>query len=331
MTNENLTIFSEEVMEDLTEDELGLKRILREDGFVKGEIPRFIRLRGCNSCVIVRRNEEETEHLYEPNSNLISACELAGCTSYGYSLEIPFIDPEEIFDIHYDEIGAKEEIKSIKRRFDEFYRMMRLSVDSLTDPKESSREYYDNRLIYEEEGIGYIEEYLSQEVELFLQNIKNKRILDLGSGPGRDSLFFRERGFKPVCIDISKLMAKRCYRKNLVTLIMDINHLGFRDNSFGGIWAYTSLIHLPKDNISKIMEEISRLLTYEGALFIGMKEGNFEGNFLNEDPMSVRRFISLYDDEEFSEILSNYFKIIHTSRTTSSRNNNYLNYLCKKV
>ena len=58
--------------------------------------------------------------------------------------------------------------------------------------KEVNRIVY-NRIAaeYEEYTKDYLK-YISEDIKLFLENLSGKRILDLGSGPGRDAAFFKE-------------------------------------------------------------------------------------------------------------------------------------------
>jgi len=163
---------------------------------------------------------------------------------------------------------------------------------------------------------------------LFLARLTGQWILDLGSGPGRDAAFFRMNGYAPVCIDLSPAMARLCREKNLDALVMDFEHLAFQPGSFNGVWAYTSLLHLPKKSIQPALESIRRVLRPEGAFYIGMGEGEFEG-FREDDRFpGHRRFLSLYRDQELRPILERHFTVIHASQTAIDEKKVYLNYLC---
>lgn len=171
--------------------------------------------------------------------------------------------------------------------------------------------------------------YIADGRELFIENLRGKEVLDLGSGPGRDSLFFKNQGFNPLCIDISPEMIKLCRKKGLDAKTGDFEKLRFEENSFDGVWAYTSLLHVPKRKFPQVIEKIRLILRDEGIFYLGMKEGDFEGFAFEERYSGMPRFIAFYEDEKLRKILSKGFDIIYDSEV-KLENRTYLNYLCRK-
>lgn len=195
--------------------------------------------------------------------------------------------------------------------------------------KEKTKEVYDRYAReFEARTKGYLPN-IAKDMELFMQSLPGKRVLDLGSGPGRDALFFREMGLVPLCVDFSKSMITICREKGLVAVLMDIENLGFTNNSFDGVWAYTSLLHIPKQNFTFVLSDIVDILKTGGVLYLGMKEGNFEGELVSEKYPSMKRFFSLYTDEELRKRLKIYFNILYMSKVKLGEAT-FLNYLCKK-
>ena len=181
---------------------------------------------------------------------------------------------------------------------------------------------------YEENNSVKTENELSKDISLFLENVKGKKILDLGSGPGNISLIFKNKGFNPLCVDFSSEMIKLCEEKGLDAVKSNIEELDIQD-SFGGIWANASLLHVPKIKLSKVLSKISNLLLPEGVFFIGMKEGDFEGFEFREHYPETKRYFSYYEKEELESILKEYFEVIYF-RKIEFRKRNYLIFLCKK-
>jgi ubiquinone/menaquinone biosynthesis C-methylase UbiE len=175
----------------------------------------------------------------------------------------------------------------------------------------------------------YLKKHIMNDARQFVHIINGKKVLDLGSGPGRDSLFFRKNGLKPVCIDIAPGMVKLCREKGLEAYEMDLENLEFEDSSFDGVWAYTSLLHMPKSKFSFVLKRISRVLKEKGVFYLGMKEGDFEGWKESDKYGGIRRFFSLYQDNEIKEALSGEFDILNTSKI-SLGDAVFLNYLCRK-
>ena len=101
------------------------------------------------------------------------------------------------------------------------------------------------------------------------------KVLDIGSGPGRDGLLLKDMGIEVICLDASEAMVKMCEEKGMEAVTGDFNSLTFRDSSFEGVWAYTSILHVPKSEVSDSLREIKRVLRQGGILGLGLIE--FEG------------------------------------------------------
>lgn len=203
------------------------------------------------------------------------------------------------------------------------------------DYKSQTRQYYDGYgANFGKDKHGdyekFVKKHLFEDVKLFIDNLKGEDILDLGSGPGRDALFFKERGLKPVCVDISPEMAKVCREKGLEAVVMDMENLAFSNESFDGVWAYASLLHVPKIIIRSVLDNIYRVLRSEGVFYVGMKEGDFQGFIPNQLVPIYCKFMALYSDEEFRKFLDEKFEILNFSKTEADEYNTYLNYLCRK-
>src|SRR3989344_6786046 len=181
--------------------------------------------------------------------------------------------------------------------------------------------------MFEEQDKRYPFNDFIDDADIFMRFLQGKKILDLGSGPGRDSQFFKERGLNPLCLDISQEMIKLCQEKGLETQVGDLEKLPFEDSSFDGVWAYTSLLHVPKIKFSKILSKINNILIPQGIFYLGMKEGNFEGMVKSEKYGESERFFSLYRDLELRKILSDFFDIVHFSKVELGEAV-FLNYLC---
>lgn len=102
-------------------------------------------------------------------------------------------------------------------------------------------------------------------------------ILDLGCGSGRDTLAFLKAGFDVTAKDGSPELCR--YAQEL-TGIPVRNEL-FQDladvDVYDGVWACSSILHLPKDQLADVLRRISRALKPHGIVYTSFKHGDFEG------------------------------------------------------
>ena len=199
------------------------------------------------------------------------------------------------------------------------------------DYKTPTRQAYDRTVDdYEHRTTPYLYEFILGEAHLFLSMLPGPNILDLGSGPGRDAQFFQAEGFNPICADISFAMCERCESKGLPTVTADFEKLPFRNNSFDGVWAYTSLLHVPKSNIEAVLRNVRDLLRKDGKLLLGMSEGDFEGFREGSNVPDEKRFFSFYPRQELEDILLRTgFSIVHFSTTQPTEECTILNYILR--
>jgi SAM-dependent methyltransferase len=131
---------------------------------------------------------------------------------------------------------------------------------------------------YEENAESYFESTVDIDVsglrERFLQYIPARgRILDAGSGSGRDTRAFRKLGYEVEAFDSSPALAELSTRLTGVRTQVR-NFEDFNEPArFDGIWACASLLHVSETDLPDVLERLSRALKTEGALYVSFKEG----------------------------------------------------------
>lgn len=180
---------------------------------------------------------------------------------------------------------------------------------------------------YDEETKDFWKLFPSGIIDYFVNKVSG-RVLDVGSGPGRDAEILRSAGLNVVCLDASDQMVKLTLAKNFESVCADLLELPFPDQSFEGVWAYTSLLHIAKKDISKALSEVKRVLKPNGTLGLGMIEGNSE--IYKESPkVKSPRFFAYYKKTELDKILSeNGFQTV-CFENFKPRTHEYLNYVLK--
>ena len=166
-------------------------------------------------------------------------------------------------------------------------------------------------------------------IEEFIKLTPGK-VIDIGSGPGRDALILKQGGLDVVCLDASETMVSLCKRKGLRSVLGDFNEIPFENETFDGAWAYTSLLHIPKSEIEKPLKEIWRVLKANGIIGLGLIEGDMEG-YKEIGGMNVPRWFSFYKKEEIEKLLSkNGFELLYFEQF-KPKLKNYLNFIARKV
>jgi len=182
---------------------------------------------------------------------------------------------------------------------------------------------------YDNETIVFWELFPRTFFDKFINSVDDK-VLNIGSGPGRDGLILKENGLKVVCLDASEKMIQLSSERGLDSIVGDFTNLPFHDKSFNGAWAYTSLLHTPKKNIHKAFNEIRRILKKDGILGLGLIEGTFEG-YRESSGIDMSRWFSFYLKEEVENLLKEHgFELFYFERF-KPKNKNYLNFIAKKV
>jgi|SRR3989344_2746399 len=166
------------------------------------------------------------------------------------------------------------------------------------------------------------------EFQRFIDLLSEKDILDLGCGAGDHSDYFVKQGLNVICIDISKEMIKLCNKKGLNASVMDIEDLKFTPESFDGIWAVTSLLHIPKTKIHLVIDKLYQILKKNGILYVCVKEG--EGERLIQDMvLNSQRFFSFWRKEELLKMFDKNFHLVEY-REAKLGHTNFLQFFFRK-
>ncbi len=159
--------------------------------------------------------------------------------------------------------------------------------------------------------------FLERELIHFVDSVKQigTKIIDVGSGPGNESVYFKAAGLDPVCVDIVPTMVEECKKKGLEAYVMDFYKLNFPDESFAGAWMSFSLLHVPKSEAESVIKEITRVLVKNGIYYVSLFEGKGEG-LRKEDikKFGTERYFSYYTQDELEKILLPRFEIIKAER-----------------
>ena len=152
------------------------------------------------------------------------------------------------------------------------------------------------------------------------------RLLDLGCGSGRDSMYFLSRGFDVVSIDgateICKIAEKNIGKEVRNIRFEELDYI----NEFDAIWANASLLHVKRDSIVGVVERILLALKKEGILYTSWKNGDFQRNDdgRHYTDMTEKDIIGLFKSFDV-EVIE-----IWTSNDQMKRENGWISVIVKK-
>lgn len=102
------------------------------------------------------------------------------------------------------------------------------------------------------------------------------RILDAGSGSGRDALAFRRLGHDVEACDASPAMvAATQAHAGVPTRLMRFEDFVW-EHPFEGIWACASLLHVAMADLPGVVDRLAAQLVPGGALYLSFKRGTGE-------------------------------------------------------
>lgn len=154
-------------------------------------------------------------------------------------------------------------------------------------------------------------------------------ILDLGCGAGEHAAYFTKRGLGVTCVDISEEMVKRCKDRGLDACVMDIEDLKFDPGVFHGVWAVTSLLHVPKSKMQAVACKLHEILKHDGLLYVCVKEGVGEALLAEKHDPDTERFFAYYQEPELHDAFKGAFSVVE-SRVVPRGNTRFVQTFFRK-
>ena len=103
---------------------------------------------------------------------------------------------------------------------------------------------------------------------------QHARVLDLGCGPGRDLLAFRELGHQPVGLDgCAAFVEMATSRTGCTVWHQDFLELELPPHVFDGVFANASLFHVPTQELGRVLLDLYTCLKPGGVLFCSNPRG----------------------------------------------------------
>ncbi|MFZ5821718.1 MAG: methyltransferase domain-containing protein [Chloroflexota bacterium] len=135
------------------------------------------------------------------------------------------------------------------------------------------------------------------------------RVLDAGCGLGRDTDYLRKHGYpQSIGLDMSfgmLNMGARSANFQFPAVQADFRALPLAAQSFDGVWAVASIIHIPRGNVENVLKEFKRILKPGGFVYLSVIKGSGEEAESGEEDVVQRgwRYFVFYELDEMKTLL----------------------------
>ena len=179
-------------------------------------------------------------------------------------------------------------------------------MDTIDYYNENAKKYFD--LTYNAD--------MSIQYDHFLQYVKRDgKILDFGCGSGRDSLYFKNKGYDVTAIDGSEELCKIAREYTGI----DVKNMKFDEfndiDYYDGIWACGTLLHLHNNEILEVLKKLRDALKDTGYMFVALKNGKGEEQILDG---RYYNYFELNDVENLVELIKMDIVEVYMSRSVSN-------------
>jgi len=157
----------------------------------------------------------------------------------------------------------------------------------------------------------------------FFKN-KHNKLLDLGCGSGKDSIYFAKKGLDVTAVDFSKTGLDKISKNidNLKIVNQSLENLKFKPNSFDIIYAHLSLHYFDDRTTSKIFIKLHSILKKNGLIFIKCKSTDdiLFGKGKKIEPNMYRRnnHIRHFFSKDYMQDKLSKYKILKIRKTSST-------------
>lgn len=156
------------------------------------------------------------------------------------------------------------------------------------------------------------------------------KILDLGCGSGRDSMNFIKLGYEVIAVDGAKKLAKKAsVLLGKEVIVSTFEELELKEK-FHGIWACASLLHIKREDLKIVLNNLYNNLDDNGVFYMSFKYG--EKEYVDDK----NRYFNCFTDESIISFINENTKYnilgLYITEDKLGRVNEvkWLNLICNK-
>ena len=143
-------------------------------------------------------------------------------------------------------------------------------------------------------------EWVATEIEAFVTELGGSgRVLEIGSGGGRDARELEKRGISVRRTDISngfvELLRESGFEADLLDpLTDDLTDPQRPGTPYDGIWACACLIHVAREDFGTVLGRLAKATRTGGQLHASVREGDGEHVSTHGSAAAPRRYVETY-------------------------------------
>jgi protein-L-isoaspartate O-methyltransferase len=155
------------------------------------------------------------------------------------------------------------------------------------------------------------------------------RVLEIGSGSGRDARALEDAGLSVRRTDITPgfvhLLRDAGYDADVVDpLVDDLSDPAAPGTPYAGVWADATLLHAGREELPQILGRLANATEPGGVLFVGLKEGDGEDWSVHGNVTAPRFFTYWREESLRSALLGAGWRVTDVRRNEDGRRESWL-------
>lgn len=149
----------------------------------------------------------------------------------------------------------------------------------MTFSEDTVRAYDLDAAAYVENGVALPDTVRRDITKLVDRLGSGARVLEVGTGGGRDARYMEEVGLRVRRTDVTPafvtLLRAQGYDADVADPLTD--DLGSADGAYDAVWANASLLHVARSDLPTVLSRLAAVTRTDGLLRISVKEGDGDG------------------------------------------------------
>lgn len=185
------------------------------------------------------------------------------------------------------------------------------------------------------DGNATISEQVRASLDRFVAALPaGARVLEVGSGPGRDARALEEAGLSVRRTDIAPafvgLLRADGFEAEVVDPLTDDLADPTRDEPYDGVWAAASLLHVRREDFPLVVRRLGKATRADGVLHLALKEGD-GARFSTHGNIAAPRHFTFWREQPLREVLAETgWSVEQVDRSVGVRDDHWLNVLARR-